>query len=337
MASRHDLPQAMQFCQKALNLSKICGDINLQYNALIDIAFIKSIAGEYCTAQVYATETQRLLKLPTILFQKAKALQVGAMCSTALGDFTESLNTLLRRKMVLSMCGLVGGDLDYRMTLSQGDTHFLKSEYAHARHIYSQIIESTSPDQNALAYALSLANIVQIDIRIGGDSEAVYQKSNKAEDVFGGFQIIPGRVHCKTLQAEIELRDRQFDLAKLKFQECLVTACGTDYETSSFCLEQLANNRAWPISEWQSKWPMIYCGHAYKTSDKLALQKAFLFLRDMFLTTNNVETIRNLYTVALEGFTQMDIHCSRANCMICLGDLAHQQQQQQQPPPPPQC
>jgi hypothetical protein len=78
--SRHDLPQAMQRCQKALNLSKICGDINLQYNALIDIACIKSNAGEYCIAQVYATEAQRPSKLSAILFQEAKALQVGAMC-----------------------------------------------------------------------------------------------------------------------------------------------------------------------------------------------------------------------------------------------------------------
>jgi hypothetical protein len=45
----------------------------------------------------------------------------------------------------------------------------------------------------------------------------------------------------------------------------------------------------------------------------------------LHLTTNNVETARNLYTVALEGFTQMDIHCSWANCIIRLGDLAHQQ------------
>jgi hypothetical protein len=162
------------------------------------------------------------------------------MCSTGLGDFAESLNTLLRGKMVLGICGLVGRDLDYRMTLSQGDIHFLKSEYTQARHIYSYIIESTSPDQNALAYALSLANIAQIGIKIGGDSEAVYQKSNEAEDVFGSFQSMPG----KTLQAEIELREGQFDLAKLKFQECLVSAYGTDYETSSFCLEQLVNNRA---------------------------------------------------------------------------------------------
>jgi hypothetical protein len=81
---------------------------------------------------VYATEAQRLSKLPAILFQEAKALQVGAMCSIALGDFAKSLNTLLRGKMVLSMCGLVGRDLDYRMTLSQGDIHFIKSEYAQA-------------------------------------------------------------------------------------------------------------------------------------------------------------------------------------------------------------
>jgi hypothetical protein len=29
-----------------------------------------------------------------------------------------------------------------------------------------------------------------------------------------------------------------------------------------------------------------------------------------------------LFTVALEGFTEMDVHCSRAECMLRLGDIS---------------
>ncbi|KAJ7881702.1 hypothetical protein B0H14DRAFT_2565613 [Mycena olivaceomarginata] len=61
--------------------------------------------------------------------------------------------------------------------------------------------------------------------------------------------------------------------------------------------------------------PVIYCGWAYKSKNKLELHKALLFLGDVFFATKDNETATNLYIVALEGFTHMDIHCSRAQCM----------------------
>jgi predicted kinase len=48
-------------------------------------------------------------------------------------------------------------------------------------------------------------------------------------------------------------------------------------------------------------------------------------LGDVFLVTKDDETATNLYIVALDGFTHMDIHCSRAQCMVRLGDLANVQ------------
>jgi hypothetical protein len=69
----------------------------------------------------------------------------------------------------------------------------------------------------------------------------------------------------------------------------------------------------------------MYCGCAYKSKDKLQLHKALVFLGDMFLATKDDETATNLYIAALEGFTHMDVHHSRAQCMVRLGDLANEQ------------
>jgi hypothetical protein len=69
----------------------------------------------------------------------------------------------------------------------------------------------------------------------------------------------------------------------------------------------------------------MYCGRAYKSKDKLELHKALLFLGDVFLATKDDETATNLYIVALEGFTDMDVHRSQAQCMVRLGDLANEQ------------
>jgi tetratricopeptide (TPR) repeat protein len=129
-------------------------------------------------------------------------------------------------------------------------------------------------------------------------------------------------VYCNLVQADMELRQKKFDLAKVKFQECLNSIWGADNQTISFGLERLADINVWPTSEWQSRWPVIYCAYAYNTKDKLALHKALLSLGDVFIANKDGETAANLYKTALEGFTHMDIHHSRANCMMRLGDLA---------------
>jgi hypothetical protein len=54
------------------------------------------------------------------------------------------------------------------------------------------------------------------------------------------------------------------------------------------------------------------------------LYKALRFLGDVFLSAQDEETAENLFTVALEGFTYMDVHHARAQCMLRLGDLAKQ-------------
>jgi hypothetical protein len=210
------------------------------------------------------------------------------------------------------------------MAIQQGEIHDRKSEYAQARSINSQIVAAVSPDQDPWPYAVSLVNIAHIDT-ICGDMRDVYQKLNQAKEIFNKFAGSNEIIYCDAIEAEIKLREKKFDLAKIRFWECLHSAREIDKEVESFCLERLADITAWPSSEWHTRWPVIYCGHAYKTKDKLALHKALLFLGDMFLATKDDETATNLYIVALEGFTCMDVHCSRAQCMVRLGDLANQQ------------
>jgi hypothetical protein len=67
---------------------------------------------------------------------------------------------------------------------------------------------------------------------------------------------------------------------------------------------------------------VIYLAYAHKSKEKLALHEALLFLGDVFISREDEHIAQNLWMVALEGFTYMDVHRSRAQCMLCLGDLA---------------
>jgi tetratricopeptide (TPR) repeat protein len=278
---------------------------------------------------MHASEAQRLSQLSANLVQEARSLWTGATCSTYLGDLKQSMAQLEKCREILSICGLSGGQLDYASTISQAENHLLKSEYAQARNIYIKIVETSSPNQNVVSYVTALLNIAQIDTKIGGDAEDVYHKLNQARKIFStgtAFSLYIALcntyiVYFNITQADLELREKKFDTAKGKF----LKSGGRDNQIESFCLERLADIRAWPASTWQSRWPVIYCAHAYKSKEKVALHKALLFLGDVFIADKDEETATNAYIVALEGFTHMDIHQSRAQCMIRLGDLAEGQ------------
>ncbi|KAJ7330412.1 hypothetical protein DFH08DRAFT_940328 [Mycena albidolilacea] len=324
LESRFDLPQAMQFYQRALTLSKMCPDSSPKCDILIKISQLQVLAGEYCTAQVHASEAQRLSQLSTDLYHEAYALWIEAMCLKSLGSFKQSADQLYRSRVMLGICGLSNGGLDNAIAISQGEIHLHKSEYAEARDIYNHIVETTSPEQDPSSYVVSLVNIAHM-ATICGDTRSASQSLNQAK-IFLSTSTLPRvGIYCRMVEADIELTEEKFDIAKVKFIECLTSLCGQDNEIELSCLGRLADIRAWPASEWHPQWPVMYCGGAYKTKDKLELHKALLFLGDVFLATKDDETATNLYIVALEGFTHMDIHCSRAQCMIRLGDLANKQ------------
>jgi hypothetical protein len=57
---------------------------------------------------------------------------------------------------------------------------------------------------------------------------------------------------------------------------------------------------------------------------KLGIYKALQFMGDGILAQDDEDTAITLFTVALEGFTDMDVHRSRAECMLQLGDVCKQ-------------
>ncbi|KAJ7705666.1 hypothetical protein B0H14DRAFT_3172948 [Mycena olivaceomarginata] len=303
--SRSDSTQAMQYYQKALKLSKICDNRNQQPNILINIAWINSRVGDYKTGRVYAAEAERVSKLSANLYPEARALWVGAFCSIGLGDLGKQWPnyTEVERSLVFVAC---------------------LEEYAEARSIYHEIIETSSPDQNGFHYGLTLVNITHSDAMSGNTKDAS-RKLKKAKDIFSTHGSHLQMIYCSMVEADIDLREERFSMARVKFEECLHSAAGKDNQIDSFCLERLADIGAWPASQRESKWPMMYLAYAYKSSDKLALHKALLFLGDVFVTSKDEAIATSLYIVALDGFTHMDVHRSRAQCMIRLGDLAEAQ------------
>ncbi|KAF8207783.1 hypothetical protein K438DRAFT_1755199 [Mycena galopus ATCC 62051] len=294
-----NVQQASQFLHKALEKSELCN---------------------YSAAMAYATAAQNLSQVAGNLYQEGMANFLGAMLYRYLGDYQKSVVHFQRAAEHSHICGLSGGVLAHDITLSLAEIHLLKSEYTEARHLFCQVIETTSAEKNSIAYAGALLNIGFIDIMINEPIEDIYHRLQVAQGLFSSNTI--GIISCDMVQAMVEFREEKFDSAKAKFQQCLCSSRGKDPQVENSCLEQLANIRAWPTKTWGCKWPIIYLASATKLKAKLDLHKALLFLGDAFIVNNDENSAANLYQVALAGFTQMDVHHSRAQCMLHLGDLA---------------
>ncbi|KAF8201888.1 hypothetical protein K438DRAFT_1758156 [Mycena galopus ATCC 62051] len=316
-----DVHQASQFHHKALEKSELCESTTQQCSVMLQLSHFKLSTSNHSAAMAYATAAQKLSKVAGNLYQEGMANYLGAQLLCNLGDYQKSMAQLYRAAELLHLCGLSGGRLAHDIMLARAEIHLLKSEYTEARHLFCEVTETTSAEDNYISYTMSLINVGFIDIMIGQAKEDIYHKLQVAQEIIRRKSTMDITT-CGIVQAMVELKDEKFDSAKAKFQECLCLSWGKNAEVRNFCLEQLANIRAWPVNMWEDKWYIIYLASATKSKAKLDLHKALLFLGDAFIANNDENSAANLYQVALAGFTQMDVHRSRAQCMLRLGDLA---------------
>lgn len=312
---------ALQHFQKALNLSTSQADQTQQARVLTNLGDIKCMVGDYLAAQMYAQHALRVSQVASDFYLQARALETLASCHRAMGDTKNSIFISQRARKLLDLCGMTGGQVYTSLGQNEAETHLLKSEYADARNIHTQIVQGSLVDVHR---AWGFLNIAQIDIMIGASTEDVHENLDKAHIMFNATGNPIGLNYYKISLGELHLREGATVTAKVIFQEGFKSNWGNDTQATLACMESLANVHQWTAGDflWASRWTVVYLAYANKIGNKLALYKAFQCLGDVFQAEYDKDTSMALFTVALEGFTHMDIHRSRAECMLRLGDLA---------------
>ncbi|KAJ7200008.1 hypothetical protein GGX14DRAFT_401014 [Mycena pura] len=319
----NDVKKAGEYYETALSTSRSFGDINRQCTTLVQLALLKIQMGNYPQALAYSEEIRHLAKLSGNLFQEARALRIQSTALTALGNYKECAGLLGAAKELLCLCGLSQSTTFQGVMSSEATCHLAKSEYAEALGIHQEIARKQSAEQDPHVHAFALLNIAQIEVTIGTPECEVRQKLAKVAMLFGAIKYPIGVVLCGTVEADLELRSGNFVEARKLFQKCLTRTWGRYTEAVSYCLERVADTERWTAADldWSSAKAVVLLAHGLKTSDRPVIHKALRYIGDIFLKQGDDETSRNLVTVALIGFTQMDIHQSRAECMLRLGNI----------------
>jgi hypothetical protein len=108
----------------------------------------------------------------------------------------------------------------------------------------------------------------------------------------------------------------------MMFTKCFARSQKLDMEVETACLERLAdlsigmNNIHTTLG-----WAGIFLVLELRSRNKLAIMKALRCLGQIFAVQGDGETALNLLDVALDGFTFMDVHQWRADCMVRIGDI----------------
>ncbi|KAJ6575556.1 hypothetical protein DFH09DRAFT_1454858 [Mycena vulgaris] len=322
---RSDMSRALEFTQTGLALAIASGNIKREAASLTTLGWIKWQRGAYSEAQKHASQSQRLAKTSADLYQQAEALQVESACWFSLGRYGYSNSLTKTARELLGLCGMSGGELDYSILCNQAEVHYLQSEYLESRAIHTQVLSNSNLEGDLYQHAMALLNIAQINLEVGASKDDVKKTIDTANSIFNTIGFSTGSILCDILYAALRMREGDLFSAKLLLQKYLNFSWGDDIDNVSYCLERLANVNCWrPLNSIPSPSTIIFLIHSLKLKQKLETHKALQFLGDLYSSWGDQKTSSSLYTVALEGFTQMDVHRSRAECMLRLGDISKQ-------------
>ncbi|KAJ7477684.1 hypothetical protein FB451DRAFT_192095 [Mycena latifolia] len=322
----HDrnLSTAMGFAQTGLALAISTGNTKGQSELLARLAMTQWQHGNYSAAQLHAYEAQRLAKISANLYIEAEALRIQSMCWYAMGNYSHSISLLYRARDMLGLCDMSGSQLNHLIIDNQAELLQLKSEYIEARNLQTQILHNVSK-QGLHEHAMALLNIALIDVESGGSRDAIQNNIDMAYLSFRARGYWTGMEQCDMVGAALAMREGDLSAAYALLRKCLQSAWGTATEGVTYCLERLGEFCHWrTVHHSASTWTVTFLVHSLKTKQKLGIHQALQFLGDVYISDGDRKTAHSIFTVALEGFTWMDVHRSRAECMLRLGDISSQ-------------
>ncbi|KAJ7697563.1 hypothetical protein B0H14DRAFT_3174402 [Mycena olivaceomarginata] len=317
-AVEHDVVGAVNMYKRLISLATETGNIRRHSHGLDRLAWINLELGAYSVAQMSADESQRLCRVSGDLLGEAVAARTEAMCWKELGHYKQALSLSIRAQSLLSLCGMSDSEATLAIMNTQAEVHKCKSEYSEAWTIQTKVLQISS-NRSAFRHAIALLNLAEIAVSMGVQKQDVQANIDLARSIFTTHNVKPMTICCDATLADLYIREKDLPAAKRLFKKCLKLA--TEHsELRLFCYEQLGNASYWGADEFV--WTTIFLIHALKLKAKLQLYKALQFLGHIFLTPKDENTAVSLFTVALVGFTYMDVHRSRAECMIRLGDIS---------------
>ncbi|KAJ7820231.1 hypothetical protein B0H14DRAFT_1346649 [Mycena olivaceomarginata] len=315
-----DYLEAIKMCKRALSLAISTGYTKGEGQALNALAWIDFLRDKYLSATSYAHQGQRLARVSGNIYGESQGARMEAIFWRELGHYKKAFLLCIRARYLLGLCDMSGSETNVGIMDTEAACHVRKSEYDMALKIYTKMLLIVSVDQSPYLHAVTLINVAEVQLLMGAPKDIVERSITLAQSIFTGLGMRVLVTTCEVVLAALYLREKDLVTAKLLFEKFLKFGLSSDNEF--LCLKWLGNAGQWGPGYSMSRWTTIFLIHSVKFKKPLEVHKALQFLGDVFLHQGDKGSAMSLFTVALEGFTYMDVHQSRAECMLRLGDIA---------------
>lgn len=316
-----DIHKGLEYYETAMRLSKQVQNAQVQCIAMREASQAQWQLGKYREAETMAREMRQLTQMHGLFYYEAHAIRAELLCRVSRGDLAPCLRLSAEARSILAICGLQGGLADLMLINSDAEVHFLKTEYAEARDLYSR----TSGNQPPHAQAYDRFNTAYIDNEVGFiETNKVRQDLDAVKSTFESIPSPTGVAFCEIILAYVDIREGHLLKARSSLQRLFALGRGNEQEITILCLNKLGDITC-QLSDIHTTfgWALILLGFALTTENTLAMYDALRRLGDIYLAQDDDKTALSLFQVAFDGFTAMDIHRSKGDCALRMGDICH--------------
>ncbi|KAJ6537614.1 hypothetical protein B0H19DRAFT_371870 [Mycena capillaripes] len=317
--------RALEICDSAVHLAKESGDLAQLAQTFILLSQLHRKFGHSREALKYSRQGWQKARTAGSMLVEARAIRAYSCCCVSVGDYAQSKKLCAEALVLLEAFGM--HDLRnniYRNVLNlQAEVYYLQTDFLLSRELNVLLLGAPGeqrPEEN-ISKAYALFNIACSDIRMGRCSDpSVLENINTARSLMATNKL--GIPAC-----DIALADLYFHEGKYRQSASLCTGClsvlqGQVTEMELVCWERLADVAfAEKDTGHATHFSFVLLAYARRVKDLAATHQALRRIGDIFLAADDGDTAQSLFELALSGFTLMDIHQSRGDCLIRLGDI----------------
>jgi tetratricopeptide (TPR) repeat protein len=204
---------------------------------------------------------------------------------------------------------------------SEAEIHLLKTEYREARMIQTQIKQKTSKGNAPLEYGYALLNLAIIDCATGDDEAIVLENLDLARTIFTELKS-PGTIFwCEAVVADLQLRRDQKAEARACYEKWF-SRFRTQPDFALVCLSKLGDlEYGMHDRSVTFGYALALMAYAQRSENLVSIYHALRCIGDIFAAEGDDATAVNLFTAALGGFSEMDVHRNKGECLVRIAGV----------------
>jgi hypothetical protein len=291
---------------------------------LSGLATVQWICGNYSRALDLAKETYRIARGSGNIRGELDGLRLQVLCYSSLGYFKQGLELLDQAKKLIIRAGLQGGEMEMLLMNLEAELYQMKTEYSDARRIHEAVLQKTSTELSPIHYAYAQVNTAFLDIVTDAGIEVVFPKLNGVMTAFRNRHYAPGISVCEYCHADLRHREGDPTGARAEYTRLFAATRDSDEELMWLCLAKLADPTKPVHADTESaRWAFVFLAFALRPQVRSALtvHHALRRLGDTLVVQGAENTALSILAITLDGFTQMDVHQGRAECMRTIGNV----------------